>query len=220
VGPEAVDWWILPHHFSYFPFPFSMKVRRQSNGIGSELVLCIITERSLFDFLDNIIPSLGDCLSSLCTVLRHIGLLFLFFSSFFRPSGLLLYLLLPTLIPLSPLFLCFSCQQSHQVYILKHTGLSQQSFFFSSKTKKERWAGGWVLVRFCLFLSWLLDCFCGGLDGYFVGSLTIHFFFSKGVSQVSLSVARAWAAWRAGLGSDAKYSVVTIEELTRYYLSF
>lgn len=66
----------------------------------------------------------------------------------------------------------------------------------------------------CLFLSWLLDRFCGGLDGYFVGSLL---FFSRGVSQVSLSVARAW---RTVLGSDAKYSVVTIEELTRYYLSF
>lgn len=46
--------------------------------------------------------------------------------------------------------------------------------------------GGWVLVCFCLLLSWLLDRYCGGLDEYFVGSLTI-LLFSSGVSQVSLS---------------------------------
>jgi len=174
VGPEAVYRWILPHHFSYFPFPFSVKVRRQSNRIGSELVLCIITERSLFDFLDNIIPSLDDCLSSLCTVLRHIGLLFLF-PPLFSPVWSAIILTLTYSYP--PLVLCFSCQQSHQVYILKHTRLSQQSFFFSSKTKKERWVGGLVLVCFCLFLSRPLDRFCGGLDEDFVGSLTILFFF-------------------------------------------
>ena len=47
-----------------------------------------------------------------------------------------------------------------------------------------------VLVCSCLFLPWFLDRFCGGLDEDFVGSLTI-LFFSSGVSQVSLSGARA-----------------------------
>jgi len=144
VGREPAHQRILPYHFSYFPLPFCVKVRRQSNGIGSELVLCIITERSLFGFLDNIIPSLDNCLSSLVYCVGAYRTCSHFFHFIFRPSGLLLY-------PLSPLYYVVSPVNSPAQFIPDYT--NQGFFLLPLKQKKKGGSVGGYLSVF-VFASW------------------------------------------------------------------
>ena len=163
-----------------------MKVRRQSNGIGSKSVLCIIiTERSLFDFLDNIIPSLDVCLSSLVYCVRAYRTFLSFLFSFFVRLVCYYthtYVLLP---PFPSIFFCFPCEQSYLVHTQKRTRLYHFKVFLffllplkQKKGKVGQWVGGWDLV---CFLFSPIDFFVGGSGGYSIGSHpSVFFFFFNG----------------------------------------